>query len=62
MEYRKISNIKIRRSTFLGINEALVCYRIPEEVKAALADINMYQGWTAAMYRSTSKDQQIKVN
>ena len=32
-----------------------------EEAKTALADINMYQGWTAEMYRSTSKDKQIKV-
>ena len=62
MEYGKISNIKTRRSTFLGMNEALVCYRTAEEAKGALADINMYQGWTAAMYRSASKDEQIKVN
>ena len=44
------------------MNEALVCYRTAEKVKTALADINMYQGWTAEMYRSTSKDEQIKVN
>ena len=43
-------------------NEALVCYRIAGEANTALADINMYQGWTAEMYRSTSKDEQIKVN
>ena len=28
----------------------------------ALADINMYQGWTAELYRSTSKDEQNRVN
>ena len=27
-----------------------------------MADINMYQRWTAQMYRSTSKDQQNGVN
>ena len=40
----------------------MVCYRTAGEAKTALADINMYQGWTAEMYRSTSKDEQIKVN
>ena len=39
-----------------------MCYRTAEEAKTALADINMYQGWTAEMYRSNSKDEQIKVN
>ena len=33
-----------------------------EEAKTALADINMYQGWTAELYRSTSKDEQNRVN
>ena len=37
-------------------------YRTAEEAKTALAGISMYQGWTAEMYRSTSKDGQIKVN
>ena len=27
------------------MSEALVCYRTAEEAKAALADINIYQGW-----------------
>ena len=39
-----------------------MCYRIAEGAKTALVDINMYQGWTTEMYRSTSKDEQIKVN
>ena len=43
-------------------NEALVCYRTATETKKILADINMYQGWTAEMYRSTSKDDQTKVS
>ena len=59
-EYGNISSIKTRRNRFLGRNEALVCYKTAEEAKTALADINMYQGWTAEMYRSTSKDEQIK--
>ena len=46
----------------MGRNEALVCYRIVEEAKPALADINMYQEWKAEMYRSTSKEEQIRVN
>ena len=33
-----------------------------EEAKTALADINMYQGWTAELYRSTRKDEQNRVN
>ena len=45
-----------------GTNEALVCYRKTEKAKAALADINVDQGWTAEWYRSTSKDEQIRVN
>ena len=61
-EFRKTSNIKTRRNRFLVRNEALVCYRPAGEAKTALADINMYQGWTAEMYRSRSKDEQIKVN
>ena len=46
----------------MGRNEALVCYRTVEKAKTALADINMYQGWTAELYRSTSKDEQNRVN
>ena len=61
-EYGKISSIKTRKNRFLGRNEALVCYRTAEEAKTALADINMYQGWTTETYRSTRKDEQIKVN
>ena len=60
-EYEKISSIKTRRNRFFGRNEALACYRTAEEAKATLPDINMYQGWTAEMYRSTSKDEQIKL-
>ena len=33
-----------------------------EEAKTALVDINMYQGWTAEFYKSTSKDEQNRVN
>ena len=33
-----------------------------EEAKTSLADINMYQGWTVELYRSTSKDEQNRVN
>ena len=61
-EYGKVKSIKTRRSRYLGRNEALVCYRTVEEAKAALADINMYQGWTAELCRSTSKDKQNRVN
>ena len=39
-----------------------MCYRTAEEAKAALAEINMYQRWIVLMYRSTSKDEQIRVN
>ena len=39
-----------------------MCYRTAEEAKAALAEINMYQQWIVQMYRSTSKDEQIRVN
>ena len=39
-----------------------MCYRTAEEAKAALAEINMYQWWIVQMYRSTSKDEQIRVN
>ena len=46
----------------MGRDEALVCYRIAEEAKTAFADINMYQRWTAELYRSTSKDEQNRVN
>ena len=52
-EYGKISSIKTQRNRFLGRNEALVCYKTAEEAKTDinldLADINMYQGWTAVM-------------
>ena len=41
--------IQTRRNRYLGRNEALVCYRTVEEAEAALADINMYQGWTAEL-------------
>ena len=61
-EYGKVNSIKTRRNRYLGRNKALVCYRTAEEGKIALADINMYQGWTAELYRSTSKDEQNKVN
>ena len=61
-EYGKISSIKTRRNRFLGRNEALVCYRTAEVAKTALPVINMYQGWTAELYRSTSKDDQNRVN
>ena len=46
----------------MGRDEALVCYRIAEEAKIVFADINMYQRWTAELYRSTSKDEQNRVN
>ena len=39
-----------------------MCYRTAEEAKAALAEINMYQQWIVQMYRSASKDEQIRVN
>ena len=42
-------------------NEALVCYRTAK-AKAALVDTNMYQGWTSELYKSTSKDEQNRVN
>ena len=61
-EYGKISSIKTRRNRFLGRNEALVCYRTAEEPKTDLADINMYEEWTAEMYRHSSKYEQIWVN
>ena len=31
-----------------------------EDAKAALADLNKYQGWTAEMYRSTKKTSKLK--
>ena len=37
-----------------------MCWRTAEE--AVLGDINMYQGWAAVMYRSSSKYEQIRVN
>ena len=62
-EYGKISSIKTRRNSFLRRNEALPCYRTAEEAKTVAADINMYQRWTAVMYRSgASKYEQIRVN
>ena len=54
--------MKTRRNRYLGRNEALVCYMTAEEEKTALADINMYEGWIAELYRSTSKDKQNRVN
>ena len=45
---------------FFGRIEALVCYTTAEEAKTVLADINMYQGCTAEVYRCTSKDEQTK--
>ena len=62
IEYGKINSIKTRRNRFLGRNEALVCCMTTEEVKTPLADINLYQGWTAEVYRSTGKDDKIKMN
>ena len=61
-EYGKVNSIKTQRNRNLGRNESLVCYRTAEEAKTALANINMYQGWTAELYRSTSKDEQNRVN
>ena len=54
-EYGKVNR-------YLGWNESLVCYRTTEEAKKTLPDINMYKGWTAELYRSTSKDEQNRVN
>ena len=54
-EYEKVNSIKTGRTLYLGRNEARVCYRTVEEAKTALADINMYQGWTTELYGSTSK-------
>ena len=48
-EYEKVNSIKTRRNRYLGRNKALVCQRTAEEAKTALADINMYQGWTAEL-------------
>ena len=40
-----------------------MCYRTAKEKETALADINMYyQGLTSNMYKSTSRDEQIRVN
>ena len=61
-EYGQVNCIKTLRNRYLGRNEALVCYRTVEKAKTALADINMYQGWKAELYRSTSKDEQNRVN
>ena len=61
-EYGNVNNIKTRRNRYLERNEALVCYRTAEKAKAALADINMYQGWTTEFYGSASKDEQDRVN
>ena len=61
-EYGKVKSIKTQRNRYLGRNEAPVCYRTTEKTKTAFADINMYQGWTAELYRSTSKDEQNRVN
>ena len=46
----------------MGRNEAVACYRTVETTKTALADINMYQRWAANLYKSTSKDEQNRVN
>ena len=54
--------MKTRRNKYLGRNEALVCYLTAEEEKTVLADINIYEGWIAELYRSTSKDKQNRVN
>ena len=56
-EYGKVNSVKTRRNRYLGRIEALVCYWTAAEAKAALADINMYQGYTTGLYRSTSKDE-----
>ena len=61
-EYGKITSIKTQTNRSLGRSEALVGYKTAEEAKVALADISMYQGWTAEMCRSTGKDEQIRVN
>ena len=61
-EYGKVNSIKTKRNRNLGRNESLVCYRTAEDAKTALANINMYQGWTTELYRSTSKDEQNRVN
>ena len=39
-----------------------MCYKTVEEVKTALADINMHQGWRVERSESTSKDEKIRVN
>ena len=48
-EYGKVNSMQTRRNRYSGRNEALVCYRTGEEAEIALADINMYQGWTAEL-------------
>ena len=60
-EYGKVNSIKPRRNRYWG-GKALVCYRTAEEAKTTLDDINMYQGWTAELSRSTTKDEQNRVN
>ena len=61
-EYGKVNSIKTQRNRYLERNEVLVCYRTAEEATTALADINMYQGWAAELYRNTNKDDQNRVN
>ena len=62
LEYGKISSIKHKKNRFWGRNEALVSYKTAEEANTALADINMYQGWAAELYRKTSIDKQVGVH
>ena len=33
-----------------------MCCKKAKQAKTVLAGINMYQGWTSEMYRSTSRD------
>ena len=61
-DYGKISSTKTQRNIFFGRNEALVCYRTAKEAKTVSADINMYQGQTAEMYKITIKDEHIRIN
>ena len=61
-ERGKISSVKTQRKRFFGRNEALVFYRTAEEERTALADIDVYEGWTVEIYRSYTKDDQIRVN
>ena len=61
-EYRKVATqYKNSRKQIFGRNDALVCYSTAEEAKISLAEINMYQGWTTEMCRSTSKHEENRV-